>query len=285
MKKTLRWLGFGVVLASVLAGSAIAYVYVATEPLVRRQYDLSIRPIAVPTDAAAVAEGRRLSLIRGCFDGCHGKGASGGVFWDERWVGRLVAPDLTRVAADMSDPELERVIRRGVRKDGTSTWGMPSSMFYHLSDDDLGKIIAFIRSLPLGDGPATQAWIGPLWRLDLMHDRLLPYAEEIARDAPWMTAEELQGEQGRGRYLALTVCSECHSMDLNGATDGSAPNLAIVAAYSEPQFAKLMQTGIPLGGQKLGLMELVALKRFSNFTDEEVRELYRYLRSRAMETT
>jgi len=283
VKKLLRWLGFGVLLAVVLAGSAVAFAYLSTEPLIRRHYDLSLRPIAVPTDEAAIAEGRRLALVRGCFDGCHGKGVSGAEFWVEPWVARLVAPELTQVFARHSDSELERIIRRGVRKDGTSTWGMPSSMFYHLSDDDLGKIVAFIRSLPLGDGPVAEVWIGPLWRLDLLHDRFLPYAEEIVRDAPWMTAEDMQGEHGRGRYLALTVCTECHSMDLNGAPDGSAPNLAIVVAYSEPQFAKLMKTGVPLGGQKLGLMELVAIERFSNFTEDEVRDLYGYLVARAKE--
>jgi len=281
--KLLRWLGCGVLLAALLAGSAVSFVYLSTEPLIRRHYDLRLRPIDVPTGEAAIAEGRRLALIRGCFNGCHGRGVSGAEFWVEPWMARLVAPELTQVFARHSDSELERIIRRGVRQDGTSTWGMPSSMFYHLSDEDLGRIIAFLRSLPPAEGPATETLIGPLWRLELMHDRFLPYAEEIARDAPWLTAEEQRGEHGRGRYLALTVCTECHSMDLKGAQDGTAPNLVVVASYSEAQFADLMKTGMPLGDRKLDLMALVARERFSNFTDDEVHALYKYLVARAKE--
>jgi cytochrome c553 len=195
----------------------------------------------------------------------------------------MVAPDLTRVAAQLSDSDLERVIRHGVRKNGRTTWGMPSSMFYHLSDKDLGSIIAFLRSLPTGHGPEAEVGFGPLGRIEILKNPLYAYAEEIAEGAPWMTEADARGEHGGGRYLALTVCTECHGMALTGAYDGTAPNLAIVAAYSRPAFEKLMTTGVPVGGQKLGLMEMVALGRFSHFTKDEVDALYNYLSARARE--
>jgi len=244
---------------------------------------MPLRPITVPTDAASIAEGRRLAAIRGCFNGCHGPGVAGAEFLDDPWLGRFVAPELTQVVAAHSNEELERVIRHGVRRNGLSTWNMPSNMFYHLSDQDLGNIIAFLRSLPPGTGPETEAHIGPGWRLDLLQGRYLPMEEEIRRDAPWLTASQMAGAHARGRYLALTICTECHNMDLAGAPDGSAPDLVVVASYTEPEFVRLMRTGVPIGERELGLMGLVARIRFSQMADDEVRDLYDYLSERARE--
>lgn len=283
MKRSTRFLGIGAAVVLAFAGLSASFVFVTTEPLIQRTYVVPLRPIAVPADEASIAEGRRLALFRGCFNGCHGPGVAGAEFEDDPWVGRIVAPELTRVVAAHSNEELERVIRQGVRRNGLSTWVMPSNMFYHLSDQDLVNIIAFLRSLPPGSGPATEVRIGPGWRLDLMQDRYLPMVEEIRRDAPWLTAPQMQGPHARGRYLALTVCTECHSMDLAGAPDGSAPNLVVVASYTEPDFVRLMRTGVPIGERELGLMGLVARERFSQLNAGEVHDLYQYLLARARE--
>ncbi|MGE0031691.1 MAG: c-type cytochrome [Steroidobacteraceae bacterium] len=283
MKRLCRFLGISAAVGLALVGLSASFVFVATEPLIQRTYVMSLRPIAVPADEASIAEGRRLALVRGCFNGCHGPGVAGAEFEDDPWLGRMVAPELTQVVAAHSDEELERVIRQGVRRNGLSTWVMPSNMFYHLSDQDLGHIIAFLRSLPPGAGPATEVRIGPGWRLDLLQGRYLPMVEEIRRDAPWLTTPQMQGPDARGRYLALTVCTECHSMDLAGAPDGSAPNLVVVASYMEPDFMRLMRTGVPIGERDLGLMGLVARERFSQLNDDEVHDLYQYLSARARE--
>ncbi len=279
MKAVLKWLGYAAAFSVALALAATLYVFLATQPMLNKTYDQQLTTIAVPHDDESIAEGKRLARIRGCFDGCHGNGLDGGYVFDDGWISRFVSPNLTQVAASHSDAELERVIRHGVRKNGKSVWFMPSTMFYHLNDEDLGKIIAFIRSVPVTDGPATESWIGPRWRLDLLQDRYLPQAEEIRRDAPWIRDDMEPAERNRGRYLALTVCSECHGMKLQGDIEGSTPNLAIVAAYSEADFFKLMRTATPLSGRKLGLMGEVARSRFVHFTDDEIRDLYGYLHS------
>ncbi len=279
-----RWVPYAGQLAlaiAVLTALAVSLVYIATEPQLRRTYDVPLREVAVPGDTASIADGRRLATIRGCYDGCHGKGVSGGELWNEPWVYRIVAPDLTRVVASQSDSELERVIRHGVRQDGRTTWGMPSIMFYHLSDEDLGKIIAFLRSLPTGNGPDAEVHLGPLGRFAILVNPAYAYAEEIAEGAPWATEAELRGPHGRGRYLALTVCSECHGMDLKGEADGGVANLVAAASYSRIEFARLMRTGVALGNRRLGLMTEVAESRFSHLNDDEVNDLYDYLVARA----
>lgn len=283
MKRVCRFLGISAAVVLAFAGLSASFVFVATEPLIRRSYEAPLQEVAVPTGEAAIAEGRRLALVRGCFNGCHGPAVAGAEFQDDPWLGRIVAPELTQVVAAHSDEELERVIRRGVRRNGHSTWVMPSNMFYHLNDRDLGYIIAFLRSLPPGTGPATEVRIGPAWRIDLLQGRYLPMVEEIRRDAPWLTAPQMRGPHVRGRYLAVTVCTECHGMDLAGAPDGSAPDLVVVASYTEPDFARLMETGVAIGERELGLMGLVARERFSQLDDDEVHDLYQYLSARSRE--
>jgi mono/diheme cytochrome c family protein len=282
MKRLLRNLARVAAGAVILGLLAVAAIYIASEGLIRRSYDVALVPVVVPTDATSIAEGRRLATIRGCNDGCHGKGVSGGMLFDGPWYyGDMVAPDLSRVAASHTDAELARVIRHGVRRNGRSTFGMPSSMFFHLTDADLGVIIAFLRSLPVGNGPDTAIRFGPLGRLELVMKPHFAYATEIERDAPWATEAELQGSLGRGRYLALTVCSECHGMNLKGSDDGSTPDLVAVGAYAPEQFARFMREGIAVGERELPFMSRVARERFSVFRDDEVRALYDFLSARA----
>src|SRR6185312_9499640 len=73
MKRLLRWIG--VILATLAGLACIAYgiAYVLSERAMRRVYEVPRVALSIPTDAASVAEGRRLAVIRGCFGGCHGK--------------------------------------------------------------------------------------------------------------------------------------------------------------------------------------------------------------------
>ena len=81
----------------------------------------------------------------------------------------------------------------------------------------------------------------------------------------------------RGRYLAMTSCSECHGDDLRGIPEEEIPSLAIVAAYPLDDFRNLMRTGKPVGGRTLELMKDVSLSRFAYFTDAELGDLHAYL--------
>jgi cytochrome c553 len=154
-------------------------------------------------------------------------------------------------------------------------------MFYHLSDADLNAIIAFLRSAPPSEGPATEVRIGPMGRLGLVIGQFNPQAATIDHAARPLGAEGASDPSQRGRYLALTICTECHGMDFQGDPGMGSTNLAAVAAYSEEDFAHLMRTGTALGGRTLGLMSEVALGRFVFLTDEEIHALYGYLKTLA----
>lgn len=275
MRRLRRFLGLALAGLAALALVAAGLVYARAEWLMRRNYDVPLIDFEAPQDPVSVAEGERLARLRGCFGGCHGRELEGGLLFQEDWVGSVVAPDLTRVAATHSDAELERVIRRGVRKDGTTVWVMPSSMFYHLSDADLGAIIAFIRSRPSSDGPDTRISLGPLGRVATATGEFPLIAEEINAAVPRVPPGGGH-EVAFGRYLALTVCTECHGDRLTGVA-GDTPSLQVVRAYSFDEFSRLMRDGIAIGDRELGLMSRVAQGRFRYFTGAEVHALYAFL--------
>jgi uncharacterized SAM-binding protein YcdF (DUF218 family) len=154
MKRILRWLRIGLLSGVLLLVIASAAVYLLSERILRRRYTEPLVPIAVPADSLSTVEGHRLARLRGCSGGCHGVEIEGGVFIDALLLARLIAPNLTAAVRNYSDEDLARIIRRGVRPDGYSVIGMPSEMFTTLTDEDLGKILACLRSVPLRPGPA-----------------------------------------------------------------------------------------------------------------------------------
>jgi len=254
---------------------AVAYVYVASERILRRTYTVALTPITLPDDSTALIEGERLAGVRGCFGGCHGVRFEGKVFFDDPKVARLVAPNLTDAAARWSDAELARIIRHGVRPNGRSVFSMPAHTFSGLSDDDLGAILAFLRHARPEPGLRAELRARWLGRLGLVLGKYRPEAELIAHDSVPPTATPREA-LAHGQYLARTICTECHGLDLHGVA-GSTPDLMIVSAYSPETFTRLLRDGVPLDQRQLGLMGQVALKRFHHLTDREIADLYQYL--------
>lgn len=276
--RILKWLGVLVAVVFCIALVAVAYVYIASDRILDRTYDVPTVSFTVPDDSQSVVSGQRLSAIRGC-TGCHGRNAEGQVFIDEPLIARVVAPNLTRVFAERTDADLVRLIRHGVYPDGRSVLAMPSTMFFPLSDDDVGVIIAYLRSLPLSDGPGPEVRVGPLGRLGIVLGQFTPQAAQIDHEAARADVDR-SDTLAYGRYIAATVCTECHGMDYRGSPDGSAPDLAVAATYTTADFNLLMRTGEAFGGRELGLMAEVAQSRFSLLTDDEVLALHVFLSAR-----
>src|SRR5262249_33691256 len=108
------------------------------------------------------------------------------------------APNLTRIVREYSDGELERVIRHGVKRDGTTTWIMPAQMFTAMSDRDLADVIAFVRSVPLKDGPGRETTLKPLGRLGVVLGKFTPVAQQIDQHAKHAAD---RSSQKLGEYL------------------------------------------------------------------------------------
>ncbi len=260
-------------------------VFIASEIMLSKTYTAVERQFAVPAGAEAdpeiIAEGGRLAKVRGCYGGCHGPGGEGSDL-----MGGFIAPNLTRLARDYSDTELEVAIRQGLRRDGTSLFAMSSDAFQYLSDDDLANIIVFFRALPEDpNDPGPQSFglmiRGAFFYFDIIKGGPLGAAERIAAvdfDVP--SGPEVRGDPvAFGRYLAMSICAECHGLALQGERLTDYPDLIVASAYSAEEFRHLMATGEAPDGRDLGLMAAMGRRRFSHLNPEEADAIHAYLTS------
>ena len=277
MKRLLRWIAIALGALVALGIVALGVMYVLSERILRRTYEVPAAAVSLPTDPAAITEGHRLATIHGCFGDCHGRHGEGRVMFDQPMIARIVAPNLTSAVRQYTDVQLATIIRQGVRPGGRSVLVMPSEAFVTLTDADLGRILAFMKSLPAVEGPGPSVSPGPVGRIGLAIGKFKTATQLIAEAVP--PPEATSEEAAFGRYLARTICAECHGGDLRGASspDFTSPGLAVVAAYSPAAFTELLRTGVALGGRTLPVMGPRARENLSYLTDAEITALYGYL--------
>lgn len=167
MKRILKWLGVAVGGIAALALCAAIYLFMATQRVIARTYDVPLSTFNAPSDRESVRKGERLATIYGCSN-CHGPDLAGTDMFDKPGIAHITAPNLTEFVKDYTDAEFERLVRHGIKDDGTSAWIMPSAMFSHLTDEDLGDITAYVRSLPQTDGVERKTSLRLLGRIGIL---------------------------------------------------------------------------------------------------------------------
>lgn len=269
MKRALKWIGIAV---GAIVIVALLVIFGVSEYRWRETFDVPAAQVVIPSDSASLALGRHVFETRGC-EGCHGQGLAGKVFLDDPKIARLVAPNVPRAIKAYSDADLVRLLRHGVRPNGRGVAAMPSAMFYHLDDTDLGALIAYVRSLPEPETVLPATSIRLLARVGLVIGQYELEPHVVARNRPRVrNGPDLAA---RGHYLAMSSCTECHGQQLQGGR--TTPALSIVRGYSAAEFARLMREGIPKDGRERPLMTRTARNRFSHFSDDEVHALYTFL--------
>lgn len=233
---------------------------------------------AIDADAK-IAHGARLGIILGC-KGCHGEDLRGrNVTAEDKAMGDWWAPNVTLLMAQYDVTALDRLIRHGQPKDGRAFYFMPAESLQYVSDADFAALVAYLRTLQPGGEQMPPVKKGPLFIELEKKGEFAPSTEMIRRfraDEP----EDL-GEQHRlGRYIAMTVCSECHNGKLQGY-EGFSPSLDIVGTYNDAELARLLMTGEGKIKKDLGLMSITGKHRLSRLTDKERTAVIGYLRARA----
>jgi len=286
MRRALRWAGYGLAGMFVLLLLFAAWVWFASGRVLGARHAGAAERLARPS-AAQLADGPRQLHVLGCAN-CHGARLQGQLMFDGGPFAKVWAPNLTLLAPQVSDRELARAIRQGIGHDGRALFIMPSDVFSRQSDEEVAALVAAIRAAPRSGGPVPAIEWGPIGRFALATGKLRPVMATVADYRARQPLDTGPGEAA-GRRLAATSCAACHGPDLGGgAADpgGPAPpDLAIAGAYDLAQFRTLMRTGVPPGGRDLGLMKEVATRDFAHYTDEEVGQLYAYLRARAERTS
>lgn len=262
-------------LLSALVLSALA-VLLWSSILINRGFQAEERRLLLSSRPDVLAKGERLARVFGCFDGCHGVDMEGNVFAETPLGDRIIAPNLTQAWERFSTSELEAIVRQGVKPDGKSVLAMPSSGFAVISDNDLSAVFSFIQAYEKQDLDLGRSRYGLLAR-SLIVAGVFQLEAAHAKAQPW-SGQRL--DPGRlGEYLAIINCAECHGPDFQGSDD-FAPSLAVVKAYDEAQFERLLREGVAVGDRELSLMKTVAEKRFAYLTPEEVSALYYFLQTR-----
>lgn len=294
IRKILKWIG--IVLGSlvgllVLAFAALYVIGTVQWDRVHGKYDVPVERITIPTDKASIARGEHIATIRICRD-CHTENLSGR-FVTMPGLVTLSIPNLTAGAGGVGDTNTDedwvRAIRHGVGHDGRGLSLMPSSVFYYLSDEDLGALIAYLKSLPPVDNEMPPTDLGPLGRVLLVLGQLppeiIPHVNLINHYAPRPVVPEAGVTVEYGEYLANT-CTLCHGVSLNGHTirQGGDVYVALnltrggeMIGWSEEQFIATMRTGVTPGGKQLA--DFMPWKYFGQMTDDELKAVWMYLRS------
>lgn len=291
MKRVLKWV---VVIAGVLVAllvGVVAAVMAASEQRLNQTYTVAADRITISTDEASIAEGQRLTTVFSCID-CHGPDFSGGIVIDDPMIGRLAAPNLTPggSGATFTDEDWVRAIRYGVGSDGKSLMVMPSNEFYQISDDDLGEMIAYLKSLPpVEDTVDRSKSVGLLMRALFLAGQvpLLP-VDRIDLDAPHPEAPEPSVTVEYGQYFGA-MCVGCHGPNLSGgAIPGLPPDPPFPAnltpdeatglgTWTEADFMRALREGKRPDGSEIALK--MPWMNFRHMTDEEVSALWLYLQS------
>jgi mono/diheme cytochrome c family protein len=291
--RIVRWIG--IVLGG-LAGLlllAVAAVYVGSGARINQTYQIPDEPIVIPTDAASIQRGQRLATtIAQCVD-CHGDNLAGKEFLNAPGIGRFYSANLTSgvggAGRTYTDADWVRALRHGVGQDGKSLLIMPSKNFNALSPEDLGALIAYVKSVPPVDNVLPPSDIQVLGRALYLAGQIEAFhAESIDHGAPTAPAPPAGPTAEYGRYLVrVGGCVDCHGPNLSGGPITGAPpeippasNITPggeISAWTDAQFIETMRTGVNPAGKQLH--PFMPYKYIGRLSDDELRAMFLYLES------
>ena len=293
MKPFLKWLGIfvGVILGLIILSGLM--LYGLGQRRLTKTYQVEPEQVRFPNDGESLQEGKRIFQYRGC-EACHGEDLEGLVYLDNPAIGQVITPNLTKgtggIGNERSDIDLIRAVRHGLGPDGTPLLFMPSTEFYYLSDQDLGQVLAYIRSKPPVDNqpePSELSTTGFIvmnltQEITFLPAELIPLGEDPPpAPEPGLTIEY-------GEYLSLS-CPVCHGWGLSGGEISGFPpewpaagNLTSgpgsrLPTWGEEGFIEIIQNGGKHG--RAIHPDYMPWTSYRHMTDLELRAVYLYLMS------
>jgi mono/diheme cytochrome c family protein len=286
MRRLLKWLAIVVAAIGVAILALVAYVYVASGRVMARTYAVDVPRVPIPTDPASIARGKYLAEKVAVCTECHGTDLGGKVVEDDVAMGRLVASNLTRgrggLPADYSDQDFVRALTHGVKRDGRSVIFMPSAD-YTFTADDLGAIVAYVKSMPAVDRTLPATAVGPVARaLGLFVNFPLAAASMIDHSQPRLAARpDPLDAVAIGKYLAASAgCHGCHGAQLTGGggppPGGSNITPVGIGEWSERDFVAALRTHRRPNGSAI---DEAMPRAYGDLSDQDLAALFAYLRS------
>jgi mono/diheme cytochrome c family protein len=291
MKRFFKWL-------AIVLGSLVGLVLLAGLVMVlignarlNRVYEFPPSNITIPTDAASIAYGKhRVETL--CAD-CHAADLGGIPGWFN--VGPLGTIDSANLTAGQggvgreftSDEDYVRALRHGIDKQGKPIYMPAVPATAQLSDEDLGAIIAYLKTVPPVDRKTNGHQFSPVARILFVAGVLPGLPVEMVSHKTNVTAPEAGVNAQYGEYLVhINDCQTCHGQNLAG---GNYPDPSIKARvpnitpggepgfWTEEQFMTAIREG-EAPGHKLD-PKLMPWKIYRNLTDAELQAIWLYLQS------
>lgn len=314
MNKTVRRILLGGLGAMILATtSAFAYVNLTY----KRDHSTTPQPnIKASQDAAIIAQGAYVANALAHCSACHGNGAStnqhelpadskdlrGGYVLEAGPFGSFYPANLTSDPetgiGNLTDSQLARAIRHGVRRDGELAPIM-SFAVGPMSDEDLTAVVSYLRTLP----PIKNAVPHDEWGF-LAKALSSKFNPRMTKSKPYVAPADTPSV-ARGDYLANgpALCFWCHTPTdptqgfaeigarfsggaepepdmLDAAFEVLPPNLTpdpetgVLARYDEQSFIDRIR--------KIGAVSKGSSMPWDNFkqmTDSDLKSIFAYLRS------
>jgi cytochrome c553 len=294
MRRVLKWVGIILgVLLGVLVIAVIVLYFVGTSQI-NKTYHVQAETITVPTDAASLARGEYLAKTI-CTE-CHGDDLSGDSVIDMAGIVTIYSKNLTTGkggVGDMDDEEFVLAIRHGLEEDGKPLVIMPADVFINWSQEDLGSVIAYLRTIPPVDHEIPEPKISIIGRAMLalgLFGKPFP-AAYIDHNQPFPAMPSIGVNAEYGAYLTRAyACTMCHGDNLaGGVTPESAgpgeipksPNLTSagdLGGWSEADFIQTLRTGTTPSGDKLN-NDHMPWEMYAKASDEDLQALWTYLQS------
>lgn len=252
LKRLLRYVLYLLAALILVVAGLVAYGYVNVYSRMDRTYAVATPSVVIPHgDPAAIERGRYLATsVASCVD-CHDKDFGGRVFIDEGPIATIYGTNLTRgtggIGQQYADDDFVRALTHGVRKDGRSVVYMPTHI-YKLSADDVGAMVAFIRSLPPVDRKPPAPRFGPLGVVLTAFGQVELFPAEHIDHAHFQFASgDRPADPARAgeQIVAQAGCRGCHGPALEGGI-GPPPGGANITpvgldGWSEADFFRAMR--------------------------------------------
>ena len=255
---------------------------------------VQLPPMQVTFAAAdgQLERGEYLFKTRGCME-CHGADGGGHVVIDDKDSGFFArAPNITSGGASpaqaYTDTDWMRTLRHGVKPSGQPLLIMPSEDYAHMTDADVGAIVAYVRSLPPASTGGGEFKIPLPLKVAYWFGAIKDAAEKIDHTAP-PPAAVADDALARGQYIAQG-CTGCHGPHFSGgkipgtppswpaaANLTSAPDSAMAHYASADQFKSMLRTGKRPDGSAIS--EVMPFKSLAYMDDGELDALFAFLKT------
>lgn len=304
IRKILKWTG-------IIIGTILVLLVITVALRQDMKYEAPYPNVKATTDSAMIARGKYLAYGPAHCASCHGRPGSDDLI--EKGVevplsggnkfalpigdvySRNITPDVETGIGALTDAEIARELRYGIRKDGTAI--IPFMPFHNVSDEDLSAIISFLRSQrPVKNKvpDQTTTLLGRVVKAFLLKPTgpSGPVPKAVTRDT----------SAAYGKYLAQSVanCYGCHTNrdPMTGAFIGEdfaggmtmessvepekyyfvTPNLTPdssgrIFGWSQEMFVKRFRMGKLLPGTHM------PWGPFSRMSDDELKAIYNYLQT------